>query len=58
MKANNKYTHYLDKLKSLQSESDIEYAHIRADSILLEILEAEGFSEIVDAYNKIEKYYA
>ena len=46
------------RLKSLQSNIDIELAHAEADDILCAVLEVFGLSEIVEEYNKIEKMYA
>lgn len=56
---------YLDRLqkclnmstaKSL-AEQDKEKAHINADDILCEILTKLEYSDIVDIYNMIPKYY-
>ena len=50
---------YLNKLQKCLnlSEEDKEEAHINADDILCEILTKLGYSDIVDFYNIIEKYY-
>lgn len=45
-------------LKNLQNSSDPESAHSAADGILCEILEALGYDEVVNEYNKIDKWYA
>ncbi len=38
--------------------SDTEQGHIRGDEILCEILELLGHEEVVELYNKIDKWYA
>ena len=37
---------------------DPEADHSRADEILCELLESLGFAEVVEAWEKIEKWYA
>lgn len=56
---------YLNKLQECLNlstaksliERDQEKAHINADDILCEILIKLGYSDLVDVYNRIEKYY-
>jgi len=56
---------YLNKLQECLNlstakflfERDQEKAHIDADDILCEILIKLGYSDLVDLYNRIEKYY-
>jgi len=40
------------------SESDQEMGHIEADGILCDLLKELGYSEVVDAYNELHKWYA
>ena len=49
---------YLQELKNLQSNRDLEIAHGHADDILCRLLIDLGFQDIVDAYHKIDKWYA
>lgn len=49
---------YKKRLIKLQHNSDTEIAHCSADQILCNILEELGYSDIVEEYNKIEKWYA
>ena len=49
---------YINKLKKLQKDGDIECTHSAADRILCEILEKLGYDDITLQYYKIEKWYA
>lgn len=49
---------YINRLRELQKEGDIECAHLAADDILCEILEKLGYSNITLQYYKIDKWYA
>jgi hypothetical protein len=52
---------YLELLKQLDPHPNqiaSEESHIAADDILCELLFNLGFDKIVDAYNKIPKWYA
>ena len=46
------------ELQKLQGDMDTEYAHGKADDILCEFLESLGYFEIVEEYNKVDKWYA
>lgn len=49
----------IKELKLLQCDSgDIELEHIEADKILCKLLIDLGFSEVVEEYEKIDKWYA
>ena len=48
---------YLKRLKECE-RYDTECAHGRADEILCELLRELGYSDIVDAYEDIDKWYA
>ena len=52
------YNHYLEELVALQQVHDLEVAHIRADEILVDILKDLGLENIVNEYEKINKWYA
>lgn len=49
---------YINRLRELQKEGDIERAHSAADGILCEVLEKLGYGNIVKEYAKIDKWYA
>lgn len=44
-------------LIDLQSNDDTELAHIQADDILCSFLEELGYSDVVEEYKKISKWY-
>jgi hypothetical protein len=46
------------KLIDLQKVTDLEVSHIKADEILLSLLSDLGFDDIVQEYQKIDKWYA
>lgn len=48
----------LNDLKELRSSQDTEGAHAFADAILCKLLTKLGYSQIVEEYNKISKWYA
>ena len=50
---------YLNRLDSeCNSQFDTEVDHINADNILCDLLTELGYKEIVDKFNKIDKWYA
>lgn len=49
---------YINRLRELQKEGDIERAHSAADNVLCEILEKLGYGDITMQYYKIDKWYA
>lgn len=53
-----KYLQYKQKLVDLQKDTDLEAAHVRADAILLDILRDFGLEDIIEEYEKIDKWYA
>ena len=48
----------IQQLRELQSEDDIESAHSQADSILCNLLVGLGFSDVVEEWRKVRKWYA
>lgn len=46
------------ELKALLDCGDVERAHGEADGVLCELLTALGFSDVVAAWNDVEKWYA
>ena len=49
---------YMERLKAAQDNCDAESAHIYADTVLCDLLDALGYKKIVEEYNKVEKWYA
>jgi hypothetical protein len=48
----------ISKLKGLQSSGDTESAHGDADQILCDLLSALGYQDVVEQWEKIDKWYA
>lgn len=48
----------INKLKKIQEFGDTEGAHSMADGVLCDFLESLGYKDIVDEYDKVEKWYA
>jgi hypothetical protein len=48
----------LAELTEAQANGDIEVAHATADRVLCDLLESLGFADVVEAYNKVDKWYA
>ena len=53
-------TGYANQMKRIaeRGDFDIEVSHSDADSILCEMLERLGYSEVVDLYHDVPKWYA
>lgn len=49
---------YIQKLVKAQESGDAECAHMDADDILCDLLEELGFSDVVNEFRKINKWYA
>lgn len=48
----------IDELQTAQSNGDTEIAHAYADDILCQLLTALGHADVVDEYQKVDKWYA
>ncbi|MCW5739684.1 MAG: hypothetical protein KIT67_05895 [Alphaproteobacteria bacterium] len=48
----------IERLQAEASRTDIESAHLAADEVLCDLLKALGYTDVVDAYNKVIKWYA
>ena len=48
----------IEELKKCEENKDTEMAHIRADALLLGLLETLGFEEVCEAYYKVKRWYA
>lgn len=48
----------IKKLKMEQSNGDTEMAHSNADDVLCELLRSLGYSDVVDEYEKVDKWFA
>ena len=49
---------YIEKLRKLNELNDTEAEHILADDLLVEILIKLGYQDIVDEYERINKWYS
>jgi hypothetical protein len=52
------YQEYVDAMNFIVPDSDTERAHRRADNLLIEFLKEEGYTELIEAYEKVNKWYA
>ena len=48
----------VERLEAIEKSGDTEGGHIEADDILCEVLKDLGCQEIVDAFEKLDKWYA
>ena len=48
----------MEELKKLVDDSDWEVAHVKADGVLVSLLEDLGYTEVVEIYDEIGKWYA
>lgn len=48
----------IEKLKNEQANGKTECAHINADNVLCELLTALGYSDVVEEYEKVDKWYS
>lgn len=48
----------VEKMKECVNNGDIEVAHLDADNILCDVLTQLGYKELVDLYEKVNKWYA
>ena len=48
----------LQQMRELTASRDTEVAHARADDLLCEYLRLLGKTEIVEAYDQVDKWYA
>ena len=46
------------KLRQCQSNFDTEIAHVDADGVLTDLLTELGYQDVVDEFEKVEKWYA
>ena len=46
------------QLRDIQENNDTEMGHVAADDILCDLLESLGYTEVVEEYNNIDKWYA
>lgn len=49
---------YIDRIRALANNRDTEGTHIEADKILCEVLKTLGQGELVEEFEKLEKWYA
>lgn len=48
---------YTDALKACLANDDPAFAHPEADDVLRKLLLELGYSEVVELYDKVEKWY-
>jgi hypothetical protein len=48
----------IDELKIAQGNGDTEAAHSSADEVLCRLLSALGYQDVVDEWEKVDKWYA
>lgn len=52
------YQEYVNAMNFIIADSNTERAHRRADNLLIEFLKEEGYVELIEAYEKVNKWYA
>ena len=52
------YKELCEQMKTLLDVWDVEEAHGKADDILCEALRQLGYNELVDLYEKVDKWYS
>lgn len=48
----------IEKLKVEQANGDLEMAHGNADDVLCALLVALGYGDVVEEWEKVDKWYA
>ena len=48
----------IEKLREAQTTGDSEGAHSAADDVLCELLVSLGYKDVVDEWDKVDKWYA
>lgn len=48
----------LEELKELEDSGDPESSHGRADDVLCDLLKSLGYTDVVEAYESVPKWYA
>ncbi len=48
----------IERLKSLQGSGDAEIAHSEADRVLIDLLLELNFDDVVEEWQKVDKWYA
>lgn len=46
------------RLKELQTGGDVEAEHSNADEVLCQLLNSLGYQDVVNEWNKVDKWYA
>jgi hypothetical protein len=49
---------YLEEMNTLHDNNDTELAHGTADKILCDMLSELGYVDIVESFNKVDKWYS
>lgn len=48
----------IDALEKFHGDTDEEIAHFEGDKVLCQFLASLGYQDVVDAWEKIDKWYA
>lgn len=48
----------IEKLKECQKNRDIEAAHSDADDVLCKLLSSLGYADVIEQWEKVDKWYA
>lgn len=48
----------ITELKECQAYADTEGAHVNADDVLCALLRSLGYEDVVEEYEKVDKWYA
>jgi len=46
------------RLRQCKNNADIEFAHMEADQILCDLLTTLGYGDVVEEFEKLDKWYA
>lgn len=55
---NNVYNGFVEQMNNLSKINDAEKAHGEADSLLIDLLLANGYNEFCEAYLRVDKWYS
>jgi len=53
-----KEAEYVQRALKIANEEEVEEAHAKLDDLLCEVLKKEGYTELVEVFDKVDKWYA
>jgi len=53
-----KEAEYVQRALKIANEEEVEEAHAKLDDLLCEVLKKEGYTELVEVFDKADKWYA